>query len=121
MEQEGGVFLVPCKINGLSLKFILDTGSSAVSISLVEASFMIKNNYLNVDDIVGEEKYLDANGNISVGTTILLKEIDIGGFKIYDVKANVVDNIKAPLLLGQSALQKFGKYEIEGNKLKISR
>ena len=36
-----GVYEVPCDINGLPLKFILDTGASTVSISSVEASVPI--------------------------------------------------------------------------------
>mgnify|MGYP002776377742 CR=1 FL=1 len=40
MNKENGVYTVPCKINGLSLKFIFDTGASDVSISLTEAMFL---------------------------------------------------------------------------------
>ena len=45
MSKEGGVYTVPCKVNGLPLKFIFDTGASDVSISLTEAIFMLKNGY----------------------------------------------------------------------------
>ena len=44
--KEGGVYKVKCEINKLPLHFIFDTGASDVSISNVEASFMLKNNYL---------------------------------------------------------------------------
>ncbi|MFZ4105338.1 aspartyl protease family protein [Flavobacterium sp.] len=56
MLKDGGVYSVPCKVNGLPLKFIFDTGASDVSISLTEASFMLKNGYLNKEDI-GENVY----------------------------------------------------------------
>lgn len=46
MEKKGGVYKVPCKINGLTLKSVFDTGASDVSISLTEALFMYKNDYL---------------------------------------------------------------------------
>ena len=29
MEKEGGVYSVPCKVNGLDLRFIFDTGVSS--------------------------------------------------------------------------------------------
>ena len=58
-----GVYEVPCDINGLPLKFILDTGASTVSISSVEAS--------------------------------------------------VAHNQRAPLLLGQSVLERFGTVTID--------
>jgi len=38
-------------VNGLSLKFIFDTGASAISLSKSEAVFMLKSGYLSVDDI----------------------------------------------------------------------
>ena len=43
MREENGVYTAPCKVNGLQLRFIFDTGASDVSISLTEAVFMIKN------------------------------------------------------------------------------
>jgi FKBP-type peptidyl-prolyl cis-trans isomerase len=110
MEKEGGVFLVPCKVNGLNLKFIFDTGASDVSISLTEALFMIKNDYLKSSDIIGKEKYSDATGKISVGTTINIRRIDFAGLTLYNVKASIVDNLSAPLLLGQTAMAKLGKF-----------
>lgn len=63
MKSEGGVSIIPCKVNGLNLNFIFDTGASDVSLSLTEASFMLKNGYLDSNDIIGTSDYLDANGN----------------------------------------------------------
>lgn len=37
MQRKGGVSVVPCTVNGLSLSFIFDTGASDVSLSLTEA------------------------------------------------------------------------------------
>ncbi len=71
---------------------------------MTEATFMFKNDYLSKDDILGTSNYLDANGNITEGVNILLREVEIGGMKLYNVKASVVNNMKAPLLLGQSAI-----------------
>lgn len=115
MKREGGVSIVPCKVNGLNLKFIFDTGASEISISMAEATFMLKNDYLSKEDIVGKSNYLDANGNISVGVKIILKEVEIGGLKLFNVKASVVNNLKAPLLLGQSAISKLGTVQLDLN------
>lgn len=122
MKREGGVSTIPCKVNGLMLQFIFDTGASEVSMSMTEASFMLKNGYLSADDIIGTANYLDANGDISEGITIRLREIEIGGLKLKDVRASVVKNLKAPLLLGQSALRKLGKiqFDLEENTITIT-
>ncbi len=113
MEKINGVFLMPCKVNGLSLKFIFDTGASDVSISLTEALFMLKNGHLNETDLIGTEYYQIANGDIQEGTKITLKEIEIGKTKLYNVKASIVHSLSAPLLLGQTALSKLGKIEFD--------
>jgi hypothetical protein len=121
MKKEGGVSIVPCKVNGLNLSFIFDTGASDVTISLTEASFMLKNGYLKKEDFIGSEKYLDATGNISEGIIINLREIDIEGLVLYNVKASIVKTLNAPLLLGQSALSKLGtiKLDLDKNQLTI--
>lgn len=113
MEKLNGVYVMPCKVNGLSLKFIFDTGASDVSISLTEALFMLKNGYLSEDALIGTEYYRIANGDIEEGTEIVLKNIEIGKLKLYNVKASIVHNLSAPLLLGQSALSKLGKIEFD--------
>ncbi len=113
MKREGGVSIIPCKVNGLNLNFIFDTGASDVSISLTEASFMLKNGYLEKNDIIGTSNYVDATGKLSEGVNIILKEIEIAGLKLYNVKASIITTIKAPLLLGQSTISKLGKIEID--------
>lgn len=119
MEKEGGIYLVPCKVNGLPLKFIFDTGASDVSISLTEAVFMLKNSYLHKEDIGEEVWYGIANGDIAKGTIINIKEIEFAGLKLYNVKASIVHETKAPLLLGQSAIEKLGKIQLDGRELTI--
>lgn len=116
MRKENGVFFVPCKINGLSLDFIFDTGASDVSISSTEAMFMLKNGMLTKDDILGSERFADATGAISEGVVINLKSVEIQGMVLYNVKATIVNSATAPLLLGQSAISKLGKVEIDFNK-----
>ena len=106
MKRQGGVSVVPCKVNGLNLSFIFDTGAADVSISLVEALFMLKNDYLKKEDIVGTANYSDAKGEISEGYIVNLREIEIAGLKLTNVKASIVKNMDAPLLLGQSAISK---------------
>ena len=117
-----GVTKVDCTINNLPLNFIFDTGASDVTISKVEADFMLKNGYLSEQDIVGKKTYQVATGAIAVGTTIVLKEIKFGGLVLNDVRASVVESQNAPLLLGQSVLQRLGKIEIDNVKrvLKIT-
>lgn len=120
--KENGICNVKCKINDLPLYFVFDTGASTVSLSMVEATFMMKNGYLDKKDVIGSQYFLDANGNVSEGTTINIGRVDFGGLKLENVRASVVRNQKAPLLLGQSVLGRLGKIEIDNEKrvLKIT-
>lgn len=121
--KEDGICKVKCQINGLPLHFVFDTGASDVTISMVEATFMMKNGYLSKNDVIGSQKYIDANGNVSVGTVFIIKKVNFGGLELNNIRASVVRNQKAPLLLGQSVLARLGKIEIDNSKnvLKITQ
>lgn len=114
--QESGVCKVKCAINGLPLHFIFDTGATDVSISSVEATFMAKNDFLSSSDIIGKQNYQTADGNITEGTVINLKDVKLGSLHLNNIKASVVRNQAAPLLLGQSVLSKLGKIEMDNTK-----
>ena len=76
---------------------------------------MLRQGKINQDDIVGQQQFRDATGGLSVGTVIRLRSVEIGGITLNNIEASVVDNIQAPLLLGQTALSKFGKVTINYN------
>ena len=120
-RKRGGTFEIPCDINGLPLQMIFDTGASDVTISSVEANFMLKNGYLSEKDVKGKRYYQIANGQLSEGTVITLREVKIGDAVLRNVDASVVNSQKAPLLLGQSAMERFGTITIDNinNKLYI--
>ena len=118
-RKAGGTFNVDCSVNGLALNMIFDTGASDVSISKVEADFMLKNNYLSMSDIKGKQYYQTADGGISEGTVITLKEVRIGDAVLHNVDASVVKSQKAPLLLGESVLQKFGTFTVDNINSKL--
>jgi len=113
MNQESGVFTVPIEVNEVPMKFIFDTGASSISISQVEASFLYKQGKLTEEDVRGSQQFQDANGDVSIGIIINLKTVKIGDRVLANVPASVVTNNSAPLLLGQSALQRFGKFTID--------
>lgn len=115
MRKEGGVYLVPVTVNGLNLDFIFDTGASSISLSSAEATVMLRQGQITEDDVVGQQQFQDATGGVSVGTVILRRTVQIGDITLENVEASVVDNIQAPLLLGQTALSKFGKVTIDYN------
>lgn len=119
MEESGGVYKIPCTINGLKLKMIFDPGASNVCLSETVALMMIENDYLSIDDIKGTSQSQVADGRFVDNTIITLKEIKIGDKTLTNVDAVVVHGQNAPLLFGQAALRKLGFYSISGNRLTI--
>lgn len=119
MESSGGVYKVPCKVNGVKMKFIFDTGASAVCLSKEMAMFLLENDYLKDEDFIGQGTSLIADGSKVNHTVVNIRDLEIDGLHISNVKANIVESLSAPLLLGQSAIQKLGRISIEGNRLII--
>jgi len=113
MKKTGGVFTLPCKVNGRTLEFVLDTGASDVFISPTEAMLMLRDGYLDENDFVGVSKYSLANGEVEEGVIVIFREMEIGGLTLFNVRAGITNRSDAPLLLGQSALNKLGKIEID--------
>lgn len=113
MEKESGVYIIPCEVNGLKLRFIFDTGASMVCISLTEALFMLKNGYIKSSDIQGSVFSQTATGDITEGSKIVLRRVEFGGMELSNVEAIIIKELAAPLLLGQSAISKLGTYQID--------
>lgn len=119
MEREGGVRFIWIEINGIKLRFIFDTGASSICISPAEATVLYRQGTLTKEDILDVEYFQDATGKISEGTSINLREVKIGNMVLDNVKATVVDNVNAPLLLGQTVLERFGRIEIDNENNEI--
>lgn len=119
MTKQNGVYYIPCKINGSQMEFIFDTGASDITMSLTEALFLYKQGTLTDEDFIGTQQYQIANGELEEGTVVKLKTVELGNRTLYNVQASIVHNLQAPLLLGQSALNKFGKISIDYTKDEI--
>lgn len=120
MDSDAGIYQIPCYVNGIKMNFVFDTGASSVCISLTEALFLAKNGCLDKEDIIGTNQMMIADGNVMENMEVNLHSIDVAGILLTDVKATIVSSLNAPLLLGQTALKRLGKIEIEGDSLFIT-
>jgi len=120
MVNDNGVKYIWVEINGLRLKFIFDTGASSICISSAEATVLYRQGTLRKEDILDLQYFQDATGNISAGTRINLRTVKIGERVLNNIEATVIDNIEAPLLLGQTALEEFGEISIDNKNNTIT-
>ncbi len=116
LENEDGVYFIKAIINDVPMKFVFDTGASAISMSMTEAAFLIKQGTLTEDDLRGVVNFQDAEGELSEGQMVRLRTVQLGDKVIYNVDASIVPNQNAPLLLGQSVLQQFGRFSIDNKQ-----
>ena len=119
MENYNGVYRIPCTVNGAKMKFIFDTGASNVCISLSMAEYLYDNGFLKDEDILGNGYSTVADGSIVDHVVINLRDIEIQGLHLHDVQAVVMGTQNAPLLMGQSAIQKLGTVQLQGSLLTI--
>jgi len=137
LNETGKVFEIKGVItNGvhlLSKDFIFDTGASYVSLPWSTVVELINQKIITSKDFQGDISLQTASGDIMEGKKFIIKEIyfdlvnekgEIEKVSIYNVDAVVnsseTERIKSalglsesPTLLGQSALRKFEKFEID--------
>lgn len=119
MEKDGGIYKISCKVNGAPMKMYFDTGASTVSISKATALYLLDNDLISPKDFRGKTKTSTADGSISDNMVINLRDIEIAGMHLRNVLATVSYSLNAPLLLGQTAIQRLGKISLQGNILTI--
>lgn len=119
MEPSGGVYKIPCTVNGAKMKMIFDTGAAKVSISKTMAEYLYENEYISQSDFKGTSQSVIADGSIVDNLIINIKDLEIDGIHLSNIEAWVSSELKAPLLFGQSAIKKLGPIEISGNVLII--
>lgn len=113
LEKTGNLYRIACKINGHDMSLFFDTGASTVTLSLKEAKNLITTGELKETDIVGKTKMSVADGKVVDGTIVILREIKIQDIILRNVDAIVLASQDAPLLFGQSALEKLGSFTFD--------
>jgi aspartyl protease family protein len=97
----GGHFVTDGTINGHSVRFLVDTGATNVSIGRAEAQRM------GIDWKKGQRGYsMTANGTVEVHR-VRLATVRIGDVTVYDVDATVSPASLPVVLLGNSFLSRF--------------
>ena len=92
-----------------------------ISLSAGFAEKLIEQGLISRDDVLGQANSFVADGRSQAVTVVNIKDVEIGGLHLYNVKATIREQQNAPLLLGQSAIEKLGKVTIDGYKLIIHR
>lgn len=121
MIKKSGVYEVPCKVNGKDVNFIFDSGASDVLLSTEFFNEGLKNGLFKITDIFPEiNEYKVANGSIVKGRNVNIRQLKIGELVIFNVVGSIIEDANTPMLLGQSAIEKFGVYTVDYDKLSLT-
>ena len=119
--KNGGVYEVPVVLNNvLAIHFIIDSGASDVSISPDVALTLIRTKTITNEDWLPGAYYKFADGTTAKSQRFKLKLVKIGNVELTNVTCSISNSLEAPMLLGQSALQKLGRYSIDYDKMVIT-
>ncbi|HET7634657.1 MAG TPA: TIGR02281 family clan AA aspartic protease [Burkholderiales bacterium] len=99
--DNGGHFIANGSVNGISIRFLVDTGATSVALSAADAK------RAGVDYLAGQHAYSStANGVVAV-YHVRLDSVTVGNITLHNVDAVVFDGHKLPIaLLGMSFLNR---------------
>ncbi len=108
----GGHFLLDALINGVRVRFMVDTGASDVILTSEDARRV----GFNKRNLKFNRAYQTANGIVR-GAGVTLREVSIDQLSLYDVRASVNEGQMHTSLLGMSFLSRLRGYEVADNEL----
>ena len=112
--NEQGHVVIDAAVNGASVRLLVDTGASLVTLTPADA----RTAGIASGELVFNNRVSTANGFARMAP-VTLREIRIGQLSIYDVPAAVLENLNISLL-GMSFLSRLQSYEMRDGKLTIS-
>ena len=109
---EDGHFYANIYVNGVKIRFLLDTGASDIMLTANDARKI----GINISDLVYDRFYHTAGG-IIVGAGIKLAKLQVQDMEFYDINASVGNSNQNISLLGMDFFNLFAKYEFDRYKV----
>ena len=116
LERQGGIYVLPVLINNvITLKFVLDSGASEVSIPADVAGTLVRAGTVRKEDFLGKQTYVMADGSEVPSQRFRIRSLKVGDLELRDVTAGIAPP-KGELLLGQSFLSRLSSWSIDNAK-----
>ena len=112
-DHLSGLNYVYVSINGLTEKFLFDTGASSVCINSSFLNRLKRLGKLGRSDYLYNTTVVGVNNNQINAEVYRADLLKIGGFTMYDVEMIVLPDPGSVLIIGQSIFQRFGKITID--------
>ncbi len=111
-----GHFYLTLDVNGVPVRFVVDTGASEMVLSGPDAARI----GLDPDRLIFSGRALTANGVVQTAP-VRLETVALGGVTDRDVRAVVNQGDLSESLLGMSYLRRFDRLEISGGQMVLDR
>jgi uncharacterized protein len=116
MVSDGGTFKVPVTINDqLTLKFVLDSGASDVSIPADVVLTLLRTETITDADFLGKQTYQMADGSTVPSQRFVIRSLKVGDKTLQNVVGSIAP-VAGSLLLGQSFLSRFKSWSIDNQR-----
>ncbi|MDP6351930.1 MAG: TIGR02281 family clan AA aspartic protease [Alphaproteobacteria bacterium] len=110
----GGHFMVEADVDGVAVRFMVDTGATDVVLSPADARRL----GYDLDRLSFTRVYRTANGQVR-GAPVRLGRVSIGPIVVDDVRASVNSAAMERSLLGMSFLNRLGEYTVSDDTLTL--
>jgi aspartyl protease family protein len=116
-RSQDGHFWAEAQVNGARVRFLVDTGASTVALTQTDARRV----GLDVDSLRYGVQVMTAGG-VTYGAPVRLRQVSVGGVRLDDVEALVMQNDDLQQsLLGMSFLGRLSRYEATQDALILRR
>lgn len=116
MVQDGGTFAVPVTIKGqLTLKFVVDSGASDVSIPADVVMTLLRTETITDADFLGKQTYRMADDLTVPSQQFVIRSLKVGNKTLENVTGSIAP-VAGTLLLGQSFLSRFTSWSIDNQR-----
>ena len=113
----GKGFKIKITIDGVSRYYLFDTGATDLTIDSETERELLLNGTIKRADYIGEKEYELADGKTITGQIVKVNKITIGDYTVKNVTIAVLKD--GSLLCGKSFLDKFKKWELKKEDLKL--
>ncbi|MEM9046552.1 MAG: TIGR02281 family clan AA aspartic protease [Pseudomonadota bacterium] len=116
VRDRSGHFVANVDVNGVAIQFLVDTGASDIVLSKRDAARV----GLDVENLNFLGRAYTANGEVRTAE-VVLDEVALGDFTDRNVRARVNGGDLFGSLLGISYLDRFRSWQVQGDRMVLTR
>jgi len=112
---------IECIVNGSMMPMLIDERyAEPIAIAWEEAMSFLYQRRINKEDFPDRDNAFDPEGNILDKTTVIFKEMQIGQKHLFNVEVVVVKGVDYKFIINREGLSRFGTYQFDKQRGKLT-